>query len=75
MSVKGAVISNEAANSFFAFSHIIGIPKPHNRTGSEYTSLSFSVIVSFNTDGRNVLSIFLSRGNKNFSMPGIVRVK
>ena len=46
MATRGVVIVNEFSSSLQVFSLNTGIPKPPDRTGNEYNSLSFSEIVS-----------------------------
>ena len=44
--IRGGVIVNEFSRLLQVFSLNNGIPKPLDRTGNEYNSLSFSEIVS-----------------------------
>ena len=72
---RGVVIVNKFSSSLHVLSLNNGIPKPLDRTGYEYRSLSFSEIVSLIIAGSKKFCNISSTGFIRLFISGMVRKK
>ena len=72
---KGAVVDNEFSRSLQVFSLNNGMPKPPDRTGNEYNSLSFSEVVSPIIAGSKTFCTMPLTGFIGSFTSGVVREK